>query len=390
MRLTQIISHYVPAHRFGGPLQVAHGLGKALVARGHRVSVCTTNLADADRDLDVPLDTPVDVDGVSVFYEPTCCSRYWGFSPRLWQRANQEIATADVALVHFHYQFANWAGASLARRHHKPYALFAHGSFQKAAVARKGRLRKKLYLQCAERRNLRHADWLFFNAPEERLGSLFSEPGKILPSGIDPQEFDAALAGKENPFRSRFSQLQDKLVVLFLGRVDFAGKGLDRLLPAFQRFVRSTPKAHLVIAGADERGGLAQVESLIEELNLTRDVTITGLLRGSDRIAALRESDLFVLPSPSEGLSIALLEALYVGLPVIVTDRVGFSGQIRSCGAGIVTKCDSEALLAALTTLASAEKRSQLRGRATDLVRRDYSWSAVAEQLLAYLEEKPA
>ena len=111
MRITQIISHYVPSHRFGGPLHVAHGLGKALAAHGHQVSVCTTNLADEKKDLAVPVDTPIDVDGVTVFYEPTCWSRYWGFSPRLWRRAKQEIARADVALVHFHYQFANWAGA---------------------------------------------------------------------------------------------------------------------------------------------------------------------------------------------------------------------------------------------------------------------------------------
>jgi glycosyltransferase involved in cell wall biosynthesis len=388
MQLTQIISHYVPAHRFGGPLQVAHGLGKALVARGHSVSVCTTNLADADRDLDVPLDTPVNVDGVSVYYEPTCCSRYWGFSPRLWRRANREIAKADVALVHFHYQFANWAGARLARRHQKPYALFAHGSFKKAAVKRKGRWKKNLYLKCAEGLNLRNANWLFFNAPEERRESMFSAPGRILPSGIDLQEFDAVHGA--GTFRSRFPQLHDKLVVLFLGRVDFAGKGLDQLLPAFHRFVQATPKAHLVIAGADERGGLAQVESLVDELKLSPHVTITGLLRETERIAALRESDMFVLPSPSEGLSIALLEALYVGLPVIVTDRVGFCDQVRSCGAGIVTKCDPEALLAALSTLASAEIRSPMRGRATALVRREHSWSAVAEQLLEYLKENPA
>ncbi len=181
MQLTQVISHYVPAHRFGGPLQVAHGLGKALVARGHRVSVCTTNLADTDQDLDVPLDTPIDVDGVSVYSEPTCCSRYWGFSPRLWQRANREIAKADVALVHFHYQFANWAGARLARRHQKPYALFAHGSLKKSAIMRKGRWKKRVYLKFAERLNLRNASWLFFNAPEERRASLFSAPGKYCP-----------------------------------------------------------------------------------------------------------------------------------------------------------------------------------------------------------------
>ena len=379
MHITQVISHYVPAHRFGGPLQVAHGLGKALVRLGHSVSVCTTNLADETTDLDAPTDRPVNVDGVLVHYSPTCCSRYWGFSPQLWRAANAEVAKADLALVHFHYQFANWAGAKLARRHNTPYALFAHGSFKTAAISRKGRWKKRLYLALAERGNLHGAKWLLFNAREEKRESLYAKRGNVLPNGVDLEEF-ATVA--PDSFRDRYPQLKDKLTILFLGRIDYSGKGLDQFLPAFQQFLQANPDSHLVLAGPDERGGRAQTEALVKQLGMQQHVTFTGLLRGDERIAALRECDAYVLPSPSEGLSIALLEALYVGIPVVVTQGVGLSDQVATTGAGVVTQTDTASLLTGLNAIATCEARTRMRGRATELVRQSYSWNAIATQLL--------
>ena len=383
MNILQVISHYVPAYRFGGPLQVAHGLGKALVTFGHNVSVCTTNLQDESTNLDVPLNEPVDVDGVTVYYAPTCCSRYWGFSPQLWRRANTLIAKSDVVLVHFHYQFANWAGAHLARRHAKPYAVFAHGSLKVDAIARKGRWKKNLYLKTAERSNLNEATWLFFNAQEERRASRYGARAHVLTSGVDTEEFDRP-AGQS--FRAQYPHLSGKLVVLFLGRIDYEGKGLDQLLPAFQCFHTTHPNAHLVLAGPDERGGRTRTGNLVRQLDMQDHVTFTGLLRGPQRIAALRESDLYVLPSPSEGLSISLLEALYVGIPVLVTDQVGLCDRVAESGAGIVARCDSQSLLEGLECLAADDTRGQMRGRATELIRREHGWTAVAEQLLDVIQ----
>ena len=94
MRILQVISHYLPAHRFGGPLRVAHFLGQALVRQGHRVTVCCTDLADEQSDLDVRTDVPATIDGVRVFYSPIRVSRYWGYSPQLGR--TQVIATLSA------------------------------------------------------------------------------------------------------------------------------------------------------------------------------------------------------------------------------------------------------------------------------------------------------
>ena len=63
MRLLHVVPSYYPATRYGGPIRSVHGLCTALVKQGHEVHVFTTNV---DGDSDVPMECPVDLDGVKV------------------------------------------------------------------------------------------------------------------------------------------------------------------------------------------------------------------------------------------------------------------------------------------------------------------------------------
>lgn len=380
MQILQVISHYIPAYRFGGPLQVAHSLGQSFVQLGHEVTVCTTNQADESSLLQVPVDVPVDVDGVQVYYEPISALRYWGFSTRLWRRAAVEIAKADIVLVHAHYQFANWVGARIARRMRKPYIIFAHGSLHQKGIQSKSQLLKRLYLETLERKNLRRAYCIAFNAPEEQAQSLFSNLGQVIPSGINPADF--AEMPVRGSFRQQHPETRGKTLLLFLGRLDIEQKGLDLAIPAFANAIRINPNLHLVLAGPDENNGAAQLRQLITQYGISDAVTMTGLITGADKLAALRDADLFFLPSRFEGLSIALLEALYVGLPVLATDTVGLSEEIAQIGAGIVIHREAKEITQALLKLGDPEIRTAMRGRGTELISKKYTWRAIADNFI--------
>lgn len=381
MKILQIIPHYIPASRFGGPQHVAHNLAISMINQGHTVTVCTTNLADDTSDLAVPLDVIVKQDNVSVYYESTQLSRYWGFSPSLARRTWSEMQKADIVFVHAHYQFANFVGAWLARRARKPYIIFAHGSLHRQGLAHKSAWRKRLYLRLLEERNFRNALFIAFNAPEEQSLSLYADLGRVVPSGINPIEFNTL--PPIGTFKNQYPELEGKTYFLFLGRLDVKHKGLDLLIPAFARLVEHETNLHLVLAGADEDGGAAYLRSLIQQYNLTNSVTLTGLITGQDKVAALQDADAFVLPSRFEGLSVALLEALYFGLPVLVTDQVGLSREIDQVGAGIVTNVNEEAIYKSLCKLADTATRGYLRGRGRELILAKYTWDTIARNLIA-------
>ena len=78
MRLLHVTPTYLPATRYGGPIQSVHGLCTALAARGHDVHVFTTNV-DGRGDSAVPLARCVPTDGVGVWYFPSRWLRrlYW-------------------------------------------------------------------------------------------------------------------------------------------------------------------------------------------------------------------------------------------------------------------------------------------------------------------------
>lgn len=244
LNILQVIPHYVPAYEFGGPLRVAHGLSKALLDQGHAVKICTTNLKSGFETLNLPLDTPVFQDGVEVYYEPTVFSHYWGFSPQLYRRTKALIKSADVIFVHFHYQFANLAGANIARKLGKPYVVFAHGSLNQWGIASSSRWKKKLYLSLMERGNLEKALFIAFNAEEERELSLFAERGVVIPSGVAPDEF--RLMPIRGSWRFQQVQLAGRTCILYLGRLNLAQKGLDMLLPAFAQLRQQREDVHLI------------------------------------------------------------------------------------------------------------------------------------------------
>jgi glycosyltransferase involved in cell wall biosynthesis len=385
MQILQIVPHYVPAYRFGGPIKVAHLLGKAFAESGHSVTVCTTNMASENSNLDVPVGLPVTIDGVNVYYEPVILSRYWGFSPALFRRIRTEIKDTDVVLIHAHYQFANWIGAYLARRYHKPYVIFAHSSLRREAINHKNGFLKRLYLRIMEHNNLRKALFIAFNATEEKSNSLYQEMGRVIFNGIDISEFSNMPQG--GYFQKLYPELQNKFIFLFLGRLDVKHKGLDLLIPAFAKLHREYPDTHLVLAGPDEEGGKNEVIAMGRQHGVVNSITLPGLISGQVKLAALQDADAFVLPSRFEGLSIALLEALYIGLPMLVTDKVGLCEEIRDTGAGIVVPVLPSEIYDGLLKLTDKDARMSMKGKGTELILGKYTWDKIAQNLVEQIQE---
>jgi glycosyltransferase involved in cell wall biosynthesis len=385
VRILQIVPHYIPSTRFGGPQRVAHFLGKALLRLGHEVTVCTTNLKDEVTDLNFPIDVPVDVDGVRVYYESTRLFRYWGFSPALMRRVKKELRDTDLVLVHAHYQFANLVGAWLARRAQKPYVIFTHASLHQQGISHKNGFLKRCYLRLLEHGNLSNAAFLAFNAPEEKASSLYGNCGKVIPNGISPIEF--ADMPPADSFRDRYPHLKGKLCLLFLGRLDIQQKGLDMLIPAFARLCKSISHVHLVLAGPDEDDGAHRVQELARQHGVEDSITLTGLIEGKDKLAALQEADVFVLPSRFEGLSIALLEAMYMGLPVIVTNRVGLWREIAEKDCGYVVSREENELTEALLRIAKNRERARMGMNGKALVAEKYTWDVIARNLMEEIQE---
>ena len=67
--------------------------------------------------------------------------------------------------------------------------------------------------------------------------------------------------------------------------------------------------------------------------------TFTGMLLGEEKLAVLRDAQMFVLSSYSENFGIAVIEAMACGLPVVISDQVNIWREVDAAGAGLVVPC---------------------------------------------------
>jgi glycosyltransferase involved in cell wall biosynthesis len=233
-----------------------------------------------------------------------------------------------------------------------------------------------------QNRNIRKAEAILFTtANEQELAApfTFQTPGLVVPLGIDQAEFE--LMPEPGRFRSRFPEIGDKAIILYLGRVNFK-KGLDILAKAFGAVARRRQDVHLVIAGPDNEGWGARVRTWLSEEGVLGRTTFTGMLLGQDKLAVLRDASMFVLPSYTENFGLAVVEAMAAGLPIIISDKVNIWREVESAGAGKVIPCEAGKLSEAiLDLLDKPEMARQMGQKGQALVRDEFHWPDIAVRL---------
>lgn len=174
-------------------------------------------------------------------------------------------------------------------------------------------------------------------------------------------------------------QLSDTITITFVGRLH-AQKGLDTLLHAFKKVTIDEPNIQWQLQLLGHGTRRAQYEALAQELAIDRLVNFVGQV--SSPLEYLQKSDLFVLPSRSEGMSNALLEAMAIGLPCIVTSIPGNEDMIIHDQNGLLVPLDNpgELARAIISVVANQQLREKLGRNALDTVSKRYSIDSVAEQ----------
>jgi glycosyltransferase involved in cell wall biosynthesis len=379
LRILQVVPTYFPAVRYGGPIRSVHALAKALVERGHEVHVFTSSV-DGPHDLDVPHDTPVDLDGVQVRYFRVRFMRRLYWCPSLARALRQTIDSFDVVHLHSVFLWPTWAAARIARRAGTPYVVSPRGMLGTEVIRRKSRLVKSAWIRLIEQRTIRESAALHVTADLEReeIQGLGLPTPKIhsIPNGVSwPSSHTELAAGP-------FSHLS-KPYALFLSRID-PKKGLDRLIPAW----KWVPGLTLIVAGNDESGYRQELERLVVENQVDGRIRFIGIASDEHKWALYENACMFILPSYSENFGNVVAEAMAMGCPVIVTPEVGLASLVRESGAGMVVDGAPKILAAAVRTLLHDSTGRRSMGERGRLAARDkLSWKAAAGQMESLYRE---
>jgi len=357
--------------------------------------------------------------------------RIFGYVPGLVG----DLVRSDSDLLHLQHL---WMYTSIAvhqwhRRTGKPFLVTANGMLEPWTLSR-SRLNKRLAALLYENRMLHRATCLQANTEKEvadfRAYGL-RNPICLIPNGVNLPVSGGQMAGgsgqmaggggqvaNQNSWFQDFhisnSQQNAPRVLLFLGRLH-PKKGLINALKAWKEVTGHGPRVmsegewQFVIAGWDQGGHLAELKQLCGELGLSYadcppptahrqpptansqpptanskppTVLFTGPVFGEAKEALLRQADAFLLPSFSEGLPMAVLEAWAYELPVLMTAHCNLPEGFAA-NAAIRIGTDAASIAEGMRELFAKSDADRLAmgnaGRA--LVEERFTWPRVAAQM---------
>lgn len=186
-----------------------------------------------------------------------------------------------------------------------------------------------------------------------REGLLDASRCEIIYNGIDLTRYGRT---DDHTLRTRLALPDEAILVGSLGNIRPA-KGYDLLVRAARRIVDRFPQVHFVVAGEPKSSLQRELDALARELRVDGHVHFLGFC--ADSVAYLAQLDYFLLTSTSEGLSIATVEALATGLPVIATRCGGPQEIIADDRDGLLVDIDVEAITNGIAALLDDADRAR-------------------------------
>lgn len=265
--------------------------------------------------------------GVSLLY----IKRNWyQFDPA---QLSDKLRNEPPDIVHLHSVFVHSLTtlANTLRAWKIPYVATLHGGLAPQVLSRRP-IRKAVYSFLFERKRLAGAGAISFVGPGEKAHLQaylpgYDKPTLLIPNPIDPESLDGRF----------WTPPHDRKRLVFLGRFDVYGKGIDLLVGV----ARHLPDVEMHIYGSEDARYLRELQEL--KRIATPNVTFHGPVYGSEKAKVLAEATMYVQLSRWEGFPVAVTEAFCLGVPCAINQDLAICGIFRERDLGLTVPDDAEA-----------------------------------------------
>lgn len=315
-----VTSYFAPAWAYGGPPKVLFTLAKELVKLGMNIHVITTDSLGDSRS---PI-SEEDMSGIHIHRYRTISNTLsyktkFFYVPQLLSKTKAILNKADFVLFSDIRSIFNWHLSTYTSEKKIPYGIFAFGEIPygngiKSVIKRIFDMLwvqdfvQKAKFRFAQTRHEQKMYSLIYHMKRENC-HLFSLP-------IDDKTTKPNKKIIQN-FKKKWKVEDDDIVLLFIGRIHYL-KGIDIAICALETFIRNNRHIKFLIVGRDD-GFLPQLQNQIPK-DIENNIIFTGPLYNNEVKAVFQISSCFIItPRHFEETSIASLEALAHGVPVVVT-----------------------------------------------------------------------
>ena len=367
LQVVIVIPEYPPI--LGGAEMHGAQLSAALARRGHQVMVLTTSLVARKRSLPSSLAGPVLCELASVDHQ------LW-FALRCGWKLLRERRRYSIAQF-FHSGLHTLVGMVVAAALRKRVIIMFAGTGNAQCLQQTllGRFELQLFRRLADR------VLILNSAMYQELIALGFSGAKLayLTCGVDPVALRPASPAERRGLRQKWGVPSNAIVVTTICRF-VREKRIDTIIDAFAQVHRSDSTVILMLGGDGPE--YDSISAQVKRLGLTDVTRFLGSL-GKEQVAeVLRLTDVYMLVSTSEGIPLALMEAMAVGLPSIVSDIPGTEALVQTEQEGYRIKAgDTQAIANTLIKLLQdVPLRQRLGADARQRILQSYTLDIITTQ----------
>lgn len=389
MRVLEIVREMHP--RYGGPPRVVVGHAQQLKKRGIGIEVvCLARRGEEDETRAAWPELSSAQIPLHIFdYDPP---QAIGRSTKLESYVGRRILDFDVMHAHGVWEHSLAAAARVFHAARKPYIISPHGMLDR--WSRRRSAWKKWIAQkfLGTGAFLHQADAIVYGTRDEaHEADILRLPARrfIIPNGIELAHFQRRGGDGVADLLARFPTIATwETVVLFYSRLH-PKKGLDLLVEAFARLRHEHPHAGIFAAVMpDDDHYAAVLGKRIAAHGLESQVVLTTELTGKAGRAVFNMADIFALPSRQEGFSMAIIEAMACGIPVLISDACHMN-DVTEWRAGKVVPVSIDGIEAGLRELLGMDRDAlaAMGSHGREVARRLFNWPQIGDQMAKMLAE---
>lgn len=376
MKILNVCDIMNPRH--GGSIERAYQINKHLIDAGYDVDLLTTSW-DIDyeylRRLDCGEKYILQIYGNKNSKRPKIIPK------GLFRWIKQNIEKYDVILVSRNWSLLASFVALMAKRKRIPYIYSPMGF---VGTNNKSKLIKTIYRRLFTIRDIKNANSCIAVSKEEEidLNRIIGNSTKTvrIPNGIIQEDFDY-----ENieEFRTRIYNDQRK-VILFIGRMEPI-KGVGLLIDAYSKLKVLHEEWCLVLIGTDTDYKKKMIEKTLD-LKMSKNIYFINPLFAQDKSAAYNASELVVIPSLKDAMTIIAPEAACCGKPVLYTNTCDFP-ELAQNGGGLEVDPTVRSMQEGLLLITKPNfNRQEMGRRGHDYVVKNLQWRNLIKEYIKLIE----
>jgi glycosyltransferase involved in cell wall biosynthesis len=302
----------------------------------------------------------------------------FAISPSLLRWLSGNARRFDVVHIHALRHPTSDGAALICGWRGVPYILRPLGTLSPYSFAHRRAWVKRVHMEAVGRRVLEGAAGIHFTTEAEANEArpfVRPEQGKVIPHPIATTERRWTPGGDSDGD------------VVFVGRLDPV-KGIELLLKAYAIMVgQGIYRNRLLIAGGGTTDYRRSLEALASELGIAHRTSFVGHLAPADVRSLVARCGVFCMPSATENFGLAVVEALAMGAPVVVTDRIALAAPLRAAHAAEVAERAPAPLAVALARmLGDRPHAAALSANAIAFCERHFAEATVGAALASWYE----